>query len=85
MTKTLLGNNMSSTSTSTPTPESSATPFASFMDFLQSNPQTKNLIDQGVRTGSVCSINLSDMPLDIELDAQVSPVEKAQVGTRKVK
>lgn len=81
MTKTLLENNMSSTSTS----ESSATPFANFIDFLQSNPKTKHLIDQGVRTGSVCSINLSDMPLDIELEAQAAPEEKSQVGVRKVK
>lgn len=72
-------------STPAPTSDSSATPFASFVDFLKSNPQTKNLIDQGVRTGSVCSINLSDMPLDIELDAHVAPAEKSQVGTHKVK
>lgn len=72
-------------STPAPTSDSSVTPFASFVDFLQSNPQTKHLIDQGVRAGSVCSINLSDMPLDIELDAQVVPAEKSHVGTRKVK
>lgn len=74
---------MSSTPSVTSTAPT-AKSFGSFEDFLRSNPQTKNLIEQSVRTGSVCSINLSDLPLDIELDAQPIASESTTI-TRKVK
>ena len=73
---------MSSTPSVTSTP--TAKSFGSFEDFLRCNPQTKNLIEQSVRTGSVCSINLSDLPLDIELDTQPVASESTTVA-RKVK
>lgn len=75
---------MSSISSVAPT-ASPAKSFESFGDFLRNDPATKNLIEKGIGSGSVCSINLSDLPLDIELDVQPSANETATVSTRKVK
>lgn len=50
------------------TSPSSAEGFSNLKDFLKDNPQIQGIIEQGIRAGSVCSINLSDLSLDTDLD-----------------
>lgn len=68
------------------TSTSSAEGFSNLKDFLKDNPQIQGIIEQGIRAGSVCSINLSDLSLDTDLDPrpQVSASSPGSSATGSV-